>query len=415
VLVDLHGGLRLLVHVLEVLGDLLVHLGFVIGNLPAVVDDGFHHRVAVLDSQHPLGGGVKQLHVLRVIVALEIVKHLLIVELHFDLEFLGLLGELLTLLVPHHRPRRDPSGCELVGEVLRYLLDDRTLHQVNLAVHEVVLDALVAHHPLDVGLGELVDRGAAFLLVVRLPHGLVLSVAYVSSYHYPDQLVVRHLLDKLGHRGLDQCHVKDPALVQVVAVTVSLGTFRHYRGEASTEQLRTHEGSLAVDVSPDHNLGVSVLLLNIVNHFKYPADSSHQLLCLPWFDVDIQEVQLLAAHRDPSPKQVVPQGLDLPVQVGVGKRGAATSLDGQGLVAEEVLEDARLRKAGLIKHGHVEPGLGDDFLQGLLLLEGIHAPHVPDTDGHGSPLPTSWERLLGVNLALRCPDGFLASVLIIRA
>jgi hypothetical protein len=25
--------------------------------------------------------------------------------------------------------------------------------------------------------------------------------------------VVRHLLDKLGHRGLDQCHVEDPALV----------------------------------------------------------------------------------------------------------------------------------------------------------------------------------------------------------
>ena len=38
------------------------------------------------------------------------------------------------------------------------------------------------------------------------------------------------------------------------------------------------------------------------------------------FDVYIQEVQLLAAHRDPSPKQVVSQGLDLPVQVGVIKR-----------------------------------------------------------------------------------------------
>ena len=103
------------------------------------------------------------------------------------------------------------------------------------------------------------------------------------------------------------------------------------------------------------------------------------------------------------------------MQVGVGKRGAATSLDGQGLVAEEVLEDARLREAGLVEHGQVEPGLSDDFLQGLLLLEGVHAPHVPDTDGHGSPLPTSWEQLLNVNLALRCPDGFLASVLIIRA
>jgi hypothetical protein len=25
--------------------------------------------------------------------------------------------------------------------------------------------------------------------------------------------VVRHLLDELGHRDLDQCHVEDPALV----------------------------------------------------------------------------------------------------------------------------------------------------------------------------------------------------------
>ena len=109
-------------------------------------------------------------------------------------------------------------------------------------------------------------------------------------------------------------------------------------------------------MSPPITILESVLLLNVVNHFKYPADSSHQLLCLSWFDVDIQEEQLLATHRDPSPKQVVPQGLDLPVQVGVGKRGAATSLDGQGLVAEEVLEDARLREAGLVEHGHVEFG-----------------------------------------------------------
>ena len=100
--------------------------------------------------------------------------------------------------------------------------------------------------------------------------------------------MVRHLLDKLGHRGLDKCHIKDPALIQVVAIAVGLGTFRYCRGEASAEQFHTHEGSLAVDVSPDHNLGVGVLLLNVVNHLEYPADSCHQLLCLPWLDVNVQ-------------------------------------------------------------------------------------------------------------------------------
>ena len=73
VLINLHGGLRLLVYVLEVLGDLLIHLGFVIGNFPVVVDDGFHHRVAVLDSQHPLGGGIELFHIFRVIVPFEVV------------------------------------------------------------------------------------------------------------------------------------------------------------------------------------------------------------------------------------------------------------------------------------------------------------------------------------------------------
>jgi len=51
----------------------------------------------------------------------------------------------------------------------------------------------------------------------------------------------------------------------------------------------------------------------------------------------------------------------------------------------------------------------------ILLLEGVHAPHVPDTNGHRPPLPAGWERLLESDLVLRCLVGFLASVLLIRA
>ena len=84
-------------------------------------------------------------------------------------------------------------------------------------------------------------------------------------------------------------------------------------------------------------------------------------------------------------------------------------------MAEEVLEDARLREAGLVEHCHVELGLRDYLLKGLLLLEGVHASYIPDTDGYCSPLPTGWKRLLNVSLVLRCLVGFSASVLVTRA
>jgi hypothetical protein len=96
-------------------------------------------------------------------------------------------------------------------------------------------------------------------------------------------------------------------------------------------------------------------------------------------------VQLIAAHRYPSPEEVVTQCFDLSVEVGLCK-GCTPSLSYvQCLVAVETMEYTCRSELGLIEHGDICPYVRDHPLEVLLLPNIIHAPDIPQANRNRSP------------------------------
>ena len=143
---------------------------------------------------------------------------------------------------------------------------------------------------------------------------------------------------------------------------------------------------LGVQVASNDDVGVMVLSDHVLDDGDGLVDPLSGHFCVPWLDVQAQELDLLISYGDLGPDQVRAKLLEtLVADKGGGCQTTSVTFIGC-LVALEVFILECLSKLGLREHSDVGIILLDGVEDLLLLVSVVQAAHVPDKHSEFSDL-----------------------------
>ena len=126
----------------------------------------------------------------------------------------------------------------------------------------------------------------------------------------------------MGDDGVGDGDVSRPQLVQEVSIPMGRRAIPERWGESCTKQLCIHLGHLTIQVTTHNNLGCRILSDDALDQRDDGVcPLAHEAL-LSRFQVDIQDVDLLATQRYLCPVEIGAQCLYLPLVLEVAEGDA---------------------------------------------------------------------------------------------
>ena len=123
----------------------------------------------------------------------------------------------------------------------------------------------------------------------------LLPLYQCSLHRHQDGAVVRYLVDGLGHEGVKDGDVPGPDLVQMVTFSMRHSAFSECMGESCSDHLVVNLRQLPIHVSSYDDLGLPILPDDAFHEADDCLRSLHHEAFLPWFQVHVEDVDLLPA------------------------------------------------------------------------------------------------------------------------